>query len=1003
MIGLLGHTQEPVVPANLPKYEFIENQGQFHPLVSYQARIPYGSVYLEGAGLVYDMIDPLDYDSIQQWRHDHPAQSPKMAPKRHSIRFRFANVIYAPTTYQKGIQQHYYNYYRSADQKKWASKVHPSSNVVYKDVYPDIDFEISGQKGIKYEWIIHNPSPDKINKIQTVIEGANSIVVENERLIIETTVGQLTDEAPVAYQRINGQIVIIPCKFELHDSILSYKLLADVNPDFDLIIDPELIFSTYSGSVGDNFGFTATYDSRGNLYAGGIVAVSPGKVYPVTAGAYDESWNGGRGRNPANLNCDIAISKYDSAGNNLLWATYLGGADDEYPHSLVVDRNDDLVMLGTSYSFDFPRLDHSFDSTKGPGENTDIVVAKLSEDGSELMGSTYIGGRRNDGLNLNSSLKKFYADDYRGDVITDDDGHIFVASVTQSDTMPLKDEVQAVKKGNFDGYLFELNEDCSELIWGTYLGGDANDAFYSIKLDQNNNIFIGGGSNSSNLPTTDTVISKSKAGGIDGVIGKFNKTTKQIEALTYWGTSSYDQIYFIEIDARNRVYATGQTEGSISQTPGTYGSSNKGQFIFRIDSSLRSMDFRTTFGNDDGVPNLAPSAFLVDVCDHIYFSGWGAYDYGLTSGSTRDMEVTGDAHQPTTDSNDFYILVLDKDASSLLYATYFGGNVTGDHVDGGTSRFDKKGVIYQSVCSSCPPSRDGTQTTQISDFPTSANAAFKTNPSERCSNASFKIDLQIKSAVIADFTANPTLGCSPLNVNFFNKSILGDSMLWEFGDGDTSTSLNPTHIYDEPGTYIARLTVIDSNTCNISSVYEREIHVVAEAIVDFNVEYDLCKGELKIENNSQYGNTYRWDFGDGEQSNLKDPEHEYLSPGSYRIKLYVNEGQHCEGVDSMDIEIADVLDSQIKLYNVFTPGVDGLNDCFKMDGINFYCQEYRLQIFNRWGEKMFESEDPDECWNGKVYNTDQVLPAGTYFYILTIGKNSLNLETYSGSVALIRE
>ena len=154
------------------------------------------------------------------------------------------------------------------------------------------------------------------------------------------------------------------------------------------------------------------------------------------------------------------------------------------------------------------------------------------------------------------------------------------------------------------------------------------------------------------------------------------------------------------------------------------------------------------------------------ICNHIYFSGWGSsVDPDNHPGSTENLPVSNDAYQKNTDNNDFYVIVLGEDAKNLLYATYFGGDVTDDHVDGGTSRFDKKGVIYQSVCSSCPPSTDG-QTSQVSDFPTTPGSAFETNPSIRCSNASFKIDLQIKTAVIADFIADPIIGCVPLNVSF---------------------------------------------------------------------------------------------------------------------------------------------------------------------------------------------------------------------------------------------
>ncbi len=133
--------------------------------------------------------------------------------------------------------------------------------------------------------------------------------------------------------------------------------------------------------------------------------------------------------------------------------------------------------------------------------------------------------------------------------------------------------------------------------------------------------------------------------------------------------------------------------------------------------------------------------------------GFNHWIPGVHNGSTTGLPITGNAVQSATDGNDFYLIVLGKNAVNLLYATYFGGNASDDHVDGGTSRFDKNGVIYQSVCSSCPGG---------SDFPTTPNAYAQTNVSPRCSNASFKLDFQISNAVSSYFNANPSLGCAPL-------------------------------------------------------------------------------------------------------------------------------------------------------------------------------------------------------------------------------------------------
>ncbi len=1000
----IAHVPVVIDSTHQPHYEFVPNAGQWHPLIRYKAEIPYGNLMLESNALHYLLIHPADYNEASQWQHDNPTTYRKHNIRHHGVRMRFLGITNAPSLEKKYTKSSYYNYYLGNDPTHWASGVHPSSQVNYIDVYPDIDLEVLGQNGLKYQWVIHNPTVEKIAQIQVAIEGASDIHLSNDQVDIQTSVGAITDKNLFVYQQIEDAVVQINARYTLRDSILGYEILGSVDPNYPLIIDPELIFSTYSGSTADNFGFTAAFDSRANLYAGGIAQeiANFNLRYPVTSGVYDTTYNGGSGTSPAGLLCDVTISKYDSAGTTLLWATYLGGSQNEFPHSLVVDRNDDLVILGTTFSANFPVDSLGYDTTYGGG--TDLFVSKLSSDGTALLGSTFIGGSLNDGLGMNPNLRSMYADEFRGDIITDDDNHIFVATTSLSTDLPTVNAFQTSSNTAYEGYLFELSPDIHMLQWATYLGGNGSDAFYSIKLDQQNNIYIGGGTTSSDLPATDTTVGPAAIGDVDGVLVIINKETKALKRLSYWGTEAFDQIYFIDRDPEGRIYATGQTSGSITKSTDTYGESDKGQFIFRIDTLLQDIDFITTFGNTLNTPNLAPSAFLVDVCGHIYFSGWGSDvnpdDPNIIPGSTNGMALSNDAVQSTTDNNDFYIIVFGRDAKDLLYATYFGGNVTGDHVDGGTSRFDKRGVMYQSVCSSCPPSTDG-QTTQVSDFPTTTGAAFETNPSVRCSNASFKIDLQIRSAVISDFVATPTIGCAPLDVQFTSTSVLGRSFLWDFGDGDTSQRLNPNHMYTQPGIYTVSLTVIDSGTCNIVSTYERTIEVLDQGVAEFSATFDGCDNKLTIENLSEGAFSYRWDFGDGNSSTDANPKHDYDEKGSYTIRLYVNENTLCEDEKAHAVNIDEQKTPTIRLYNIFTPNGDGFNDCFIMDGDFLECRDYLLKIYNRWGELVFSTPNPNECWRGNDKRSDKILPSGTYYYLLYLGKNTD--EPISGIVELIKE
>jgi PKD repeat protein len=157
-----------------------------------------------------------------------------------------------------------------------------------------------------------------------------------------------------------------------------------------------------------------------------------------------------------------------------------------------------------------------------------------------------------------------------------------------------------------------------------------------------------------------------------------------------------------------------------------------------------------------------------------------------------------------TDGSDYYLAMFAEDADTILFATYFGGNNSSDHVDGGTSRFDKKGIVYQAVCASC--NNGG-----LSDFPTTSGVWSSTNNSGNCNLGVFKIDLS-KLTADAEVYTTPFY-CTGDTVHFQNLSNGGVSYYWEFEDGNTSTLFEPTHVYDTAGTYHVMLVALDSISC----------------------------------------------------------------------------------------------------------------------------------------------------------------------------------------------
>ena len=243
------------------------------------------------------------------------------------------------------------------------------------------------------------------------------------------------------------------------------------------------------------------------------------------------------------------------------------------------------------------------------------------------------------------------------------------------------------------------------------------------------------------MNTSGSVGPNYKGGRADGYIAKIASDGRSLIKATYFGSDRYDQVISLELDDQDRVYVVGQTDGTVPIVGQVYNTGNTGQFVSVLKNDLSSIIYSATFGGGTPTPDITINAFMVAECNRVFISGWGGKTTTdrVPSSTTKNLPVTPDATQKSTDGSDFYIIVFSKELKKLLYATYFGGNQTGDHVDGGTSRFDKKGVVYQSVCSSCPM---GDQVGPISDFPTTPGAFAEKNISPRCSNAAFKFALE---------------------------------------------------------------------------------------------------------------------------------------------------------------------------------------------------------------------------------------------------------------------
>ncbi len=834
---------------------FIENKSQWDARIRYKLELQNGAVFMENNCLTFNFVERrASRHSAAHGGTDSAKHEQKSAIiKGHAYRVNFLNSNILPQLSASRAFSDYNNYLYGSDQQKWATNVKRYEAVEYKNVYQSIDLKLySKENCLVYDFIV-NAGGD-ISKIRLKYEGVDNVQIKDGNLIVKTSINEIVELKPFAFQEVYNDKQEISCKYVLKNNILTFSFPDGYDASKQLIIDPTLVFSTYSGSVADNWGFTATFDNDGNVYSGGIV---DGVGYPVNLGAYQTSWAG---------NWDVGIIKYNPTGTQRLFATYLGGAGMELPHSLIVNSLNQLVVFGTTGSTNFPTSTNAYDRTFNGGISFnydglqfdggfDIYVSKFSADGINLLASTYIGGSNNDGLNFRQNIEQYtmcgndslyfnYGDGARGEVIVDAQNNIYIGSCTFSSDFPVtSNSFQHNYGGKEDGVVFKFDSELHSLVWSSYLGGSQDDAIYSVDVNSNYNLYVSGGTNSNDFPTKNDAYQHTRAGGgADGFVSYISQDGIELISSSFFGSAQYDQSYFVRTDSEQNVYIFGQTKatGSTLIYNANYANPNSGQFIAKFNPTLTQLIWSTVFGTGSGKPNISPTAFAVDICGRIYLSGsgreWpniinnltGQVQYWSTIEGTKGMPITADAYQTTTDGMDFYIMVLDLDATDLEYATYFGelqnssacGYAGHDHVDGGTSRFDKFGNIFQSVCGSCG---------SCQDFPTFPNpgAWSNTNNSNNCNNATFKISLTA-DIVLAGFNA-PQAQCAPATITFTNTTRTPNAnttYLWDFGDGTTSTLESPTHTYTTSGVYTVTLTATNLSSCNQVSVFTKDITIL---------------------------------------------------------------------------------------------------------------------------------------------------------------------------------
>ncbi len=718
----------PGISANAHSVEksidFIENKGQWERNVFFRAEIPGGQMYIHDEGFLYDFAHMED---VNKW-HDH-AQSDINAPVRHhAYKVKFRNAVYSGVVRKSDQRLYYHNYFIGSDPARWAGRVHLYGGIEFSGIYKNIDLKIygSGAHSVKYDFIVH-PGADP-QQIELSFEGVTPVLTKDGKLGITTSVNEIWENAPYTYQLIKGKRVPVVSHYVLEGSTVRFAFPDGYDTTQALIIDPDLIFASYSGSGGSGaHAHSTAYDTSGNVYT----AARASAGWPVTIGAYQTAYPGSH--------C-IGISKISKDGTTLLYSTFFGGTGSRpiHPHTIRVNGHNELVMAGGTTDNTTPVTGGAYQSVMSGA--SDIYVARFSEDGTALLASTFIGGSGEEALLMGtgSSTNSLGANNELNpaDITFDAEDNVWVTANTRSGDFPVTaNAYRSTLAGSNDAVIFKMTPDLTALTYSTYIGGAGWDGGIGIEYSASQDaIGVVGYTESTNFPVTAHAYKPTRPGRKDGFALLIKNSSYQVLATTYLGTSEDDIAIRIAFDCSGHVYVAGTTRGNYPVTATGSHITNGYVFIDKLSPDLSSSLASVRTGA--AIASVIPSAMMVDVCGNVLVATFA------NSTAQQGMPLTSDAFLSV--SRPLYFAGFSPNFDSLIFGSYMGTNA--DHTHPGVYRMDPDGVIYHSVCSN------------VANWPVTSNAYAPAKTNTSFDNITFKFDFDIVPKLFVTHTSGGGVG-----------------------------------------------------------------------------------------------------------------------------------------------------------------------------------------------------------------------------------------------------
>lgn len=678
----------------MPLY-FIENRGQVDPRAAYYLRGKDKTLYFTAEGITFILNrarregaetmrvrTALESGGVERWvlKLDFVGA--------HRVAPRGEEPTPAVVSYFKGPKD------------EWKTGLKTYAKLVYADLWPGIDLVYDGSaERIKYMFVV-KPGADP-KQIQLAYRGASSLRInERQELEIATPVGDFHDDRPHAYQEIAGRHVEVPMSYRVQSDQARYGFhVGKYDRKQPLVLDPAIII--YSGFIGgllDDKANGIAVDSAGAAYVTGETS-SDATTFPDTSGAFERTQNGG---------VDAFVAKVKADGTGLIYAGFIGGDGDDRGLAIALapgcappceayvtgETNSDTTPSATK----FPVTTGAFDETFNL--NIDAFVARVKDDGTDLLYVTYIGGSGTD----------------RGKgIVVDTAGEAYVTGETNSSeatfpgnagglaalVIPGPDQTHNL---GFDAFVVKVNAGGSALIYATYIGGSGDDRGNAIAIEPGCPspcaAYVAGetSSTATTFPVTSGSFDETLNGGIDAFVAKVKDDGTDLLYASYLGGSSTDRANGIAADGLGNAYVAGETNSDEDTfpdgggfvalgIPGPDQTHNGGvdAFVAKVNPGGSALIYAGYIGGsgDDRANAIALDPGCAPPCE--------AYVAGETSSDQLTFPKKVGPDLTFNGGVDAFFAKVKDDGSELLIAGYIGGD--GDE-RGNAIAADTTGAAY---------------------------------------------------------------------------------------------------------------------------------------------------------------------------------------------------------------------------------------------------------------------------------------------------------------------